>query len=149
MTLMLLCVLGTWICDSIPRRVCRHLRLQLQFLLSFLFWIGWFEYGVGSACFVMIVRNWEIFDCDLLINFKSICFCQQLSGVFDPTLGYIILSFLAGVAVIGSFESIVGCLQIDPDLEVVTQLIAFDCCQWSWDPKWNHRNSMDLCRHSC
>lgn len=81
--------------------------------------------------------------------FKSICFCQQLSGVFDPTSDYIIQLFLADVAAIVLNGLIVGYHLIVVALVVVMMNFAYlDCYQPNSNPMLNHQNLMDLC-HRC
>lgn len=82
-------------------------------------------------------------------SFKSICFCQQPSGVYDPTWGYIIQLFLVSAAATGSNESIAVLHPIDLEFEVMTKPTASDCCPLCSDPSLNHRNLTDLCHHSC
>lgn len=81
--------------------------------------------------------------------FKSICFCRQLSGVFDPTSGYIIQLFLADVAAIVLNGLTVDCHLIVVALVVVMMNFAYlDFYQPNSNPMLNRQNWMDLC-HRC
>ena len=74
------------------------------------------------------------------LNLKSICFCQQQSGAYGPTLGYIILSSPVDAAAIVRYVD-------DHHLDsLAIAMMTIDYPSNS-SPMMNRQNWMDLCRH--
>lgn len=90
--------------------------------------------------------------CYCLSPIKSICFCQQQSGAFGPTWGYIIQSSLVNVAVMLPNVQIAGYsnhhIVVALVMVMVNHLEHLDCRSNS-NPMLNHQNLMDLCHHCC
>lgn len=90
--------------------------------------------------------------CCCVSPIKSICFCQQQSGAYGPTWGYIIQSSLVNVAAMLPNVQIAGYSNhhtvVALVMVMVNHLEHLDCRSNS-NPMLNHQNLMDLCHRCC